>query len=420
MMKKQAELNEDLTLNWLNKDNSIYFEISENNEVINVNWVKSDGEKAPEDLVEIEKDRDIMINLQDLNNVIIHGQYSHTLRILSEYFRIVSEENKVQCAIFAPPLHLQDPSLNFLTKEQFLTFSRNQLHNVKQLIKNSGFVIVHTFEPIYPELKIVLDEIFGRNNYIGTIIWKKLEESKLFSHIGIGTNQYYKHLFDYLAIYSKDENLRKFNKFPPKDLLYKNPDNDPRGPWESRPLIASEKSNNEEYTYTFRNGLKLTRKFRYARETLKRYEFENRIHFTKPKNGQGIPRLKVFFSDRMETYKKTGESGTTPNSLWIDNNKYGSIQSLLLNLKKHPTLSINKPFRTEKLYKKLLYLTSLENDLILDCFCQLGVIVKCAHELNRKWIAIEPNIINLQNGILPWVKNICPSIKDMLIKVITF
>lgn len=364
------------------------------------------------------KNEDILTQGRELNNVIINGQYSHSISILSDYFKLESDEKKIQCAIFSPPLHLQDPSLNFLTKEQFLTFSRNQLRKLKYMIKNSGFIIIHTYEPNYPELKIVLDEIFGRQNFIGTIIWKKLEYNSLFSHIEIGSNQYYRHLFDYIIIYSKDENLRKFNKFPPEDTLYKNPDNDPRGPWESRPLIASEKSSNEKYTYTFKNGLKLTRKFRYAKVTLKQFEMENRIHFTKPKNGQGIPRLKVFFSDRMNLYKKTGESGTTSNSLWLDNRKYGSIQSLFLDLKSHPTLSINKPFRTEKLYKCLLYLTSLEDDLVLDCFCQLGVILRCAHELNRKWIGIEPNIFNIQNGIIPWLKNASISAKEMDIRVI--
>lgn len=378
-------------------------------------WIDFD-----DNVSELLKNEDIFIQVRELNNVIINGQYSRSISLLSDYLKSERDEKKVQCVIFAPPLHLQDLSLNFLTKEQYITFSRNQLRKLKHMIKNSGFIIVHTYEPNYPELKIVLDEIFGRQNYIGTIIWKKLEYNSLLSHIEIGSNQYYRYLFDYIVIYSKDENLRKFNKFPPKDTLYKNPDNDPRGPWESRPLIASEKSSNEEYTYTFRNGLKLKRKFRYAKETLKQYELENRIHFTKPKNGKGIPRLKVFFSDRMDLYKKTGESGTTSNSLWIDNSKYGSIQSLYLDLQKHPTLSINKPFRTEKLYKNLLYLTSLEDDLVLDCFCQLGVVLKCAHELNRKWVGIEPNKINIQKGIIPWLKSASIFIKEMDIKVISF
>ena len=399
----------------------VSFEIDETNEIINVSWIKSEETIKMNNLADIisNGDQKFKANHQELYNTIIHGQYSNVLKILSDHFRKLSEENKIQCVIFAPPLQFQDSSLNFLTKEQFLTFSRNQLKKVKQMIKNSGFIIVHTFGPNYPELKIVLDELFGRQNYIGTILWKKLEEDSLFSHIEIGKNQYYKHPFDYILIYSKDENLRNFNKFPPTDTLYKNPDDDPRGPWESRPLVASEKSNNEEYTYTFRNGLELTRKFRYARDTLKRYEMENRIHFTKPKKSQGIPRLKVFFSDRMDIYKKTGEKGTTPNSLWIENRKYGSIQTLFLYLKNHPTLSINRPFRTEKLYRNLLYLTSLEDDLILDCFCQLGVVLKCAHELNRKWLAIESNKNNLQNGIIPWVKNKSSSAKLMDIKVIS-
>jgi len=403
--------NKDLSLIWRNKNDTVSFKINEQNEITNVKWLGGIDKQKAElfELVQIESSTNEPVSFPDsFFNAIILGDYSNSLSALSDKYSHDNTLTKPQCVIFSPPPQFQDSSLNIFTSEQFLSFCRHLILKISHLIKDTGFIIVHTYEPHYSKLKIILDEIFRRENYVGTIIWKKLEQSKLFSHVNLGMNRYYKELFDYIIIYSKDEKMRNFNKFPPEDTLYKNPDNDPRGPWESRPLVASEKSSNEEYTYTFKNGLQITRKFRYARKTLKRYEQENRIHFTKPKTGQGIPRLKIFFSERIRKFIETGEGGTTPNSLWINTKEYGSVQSLLLKLKDHPTLSIHLPFRTEKVYKKLLHLTSSENDLILDCFSQLGVVLKSAHELKRRWIGIEPNKFNILNGLIPWLNKCSP------------
>ena len=401
------EIKRELTLNWKNKKKDIFFEINNKNEIKNVRWLKENQAflSISRKLVKIKRneDQETNINFNKLKNIIIQGNYSQVLTFLSKHFKDKDNSQRVQCVIFAPPISFQDLSLNYFTAEQYFSFCIFQFYKIKKMLRDTGFIIVHTSEPNYPKIKIILDEIYGRSNYIGTIIWRKLEKSKLFSSITIGVNNYYKYPFDYILLYSKDENLRKFNKFPPSDELYKNPDNDPRGPWESRPIIASQKSSNETYTYIFKNGLSLTRKFRYAKETLKKYEEENRIHFTKPKKGKGIPRLKIFFSERMEEFKNTGNGGTTPNSLWLDAGQFGSIQSLFINLKGHPTLSINMPFRPEKLYKKLLYLTSSENDLIIDCFCQLGNVLKSASALNLKWIGIDANPYNIEKGIIPWL-----------------
>jgi adenine-specific DNA-methyltransferase len=408
MADQSIELRKELKLNWLNKDKLVHFEINKKNEIGKIKWINRDDITClePKKLVNIKsnENRESTFNIEMLRNIIIHGNYSQVFDALSRYFEDVDDSKKVQCAIFAPPLSFQDSTLFNFTSEHFLSFCRTQFYKIKKMLKDSGFIIVHTYEPNYSKLKVILDQIFGRPNYIGTIIWKKLEKSKLFFSIKVGSNDYYKHLFDYILLYSKDDNLRKFNKFPPTNELYKNPDNDPRGLWESRPIVASEKSSNEEYTYVFKNGLILTRKFRYARETLERYEEANRIHFTKPKKGKGIPRLKIFFSERMEDYKKKGIGGTTPNSLWLNTGEFGSIQTTFLKLKEHPTLAINKPFRSEKLYKKLLSLTCSENDLLLDCFSQLGTVLKCGSELDLRCLGIDANRHNIERGIIPWLK----------------
>lgn len=358
-------------------------------------------------LIEVDS-KNRMLDLLFINPFIFsifQGNPSLIFRVLSERFKKFENSQRIQCAFFCPPLQIQDPSNGKFTTEQFITFCRILFLQIHNMLKNEGFLIFHTFEPNYAKVKIVLDEIFGRQNHISTFIWKKHEESNLFSEMYDKGGIYYQSEFDYILLYCKDIERKKFYKLPPKDKLYKNPDNDPRGPWESRPLIQSAKSSNVEYTYTFKNGLTLTRKFRFTRENLEKFEKEDRIHFTKPKKGQGIPRLKVFFYERLDKYKKTGKGGTIPNSLWTDTTQYGSLESLMKDLEDHPKLELNKPYRPKKLYKSLMQMTTLEGDLILDCFCQLGVVLQAANELKRNWLGAEMNYTNISEGIIPWLKS---------------
>ncbi|MHA1885101.1 MAG: DNA methyltransferase, partial [Promethearchaeota archaeon] len=214
-MAKDSQIpNEDLSLQWPHKNDTVSFKINAKNEITNVKWLEGKNKHNAKSfkMVQIESSTYEPVSLsENLYNCIIQGDYSNTLTALSDKYIHTKSLNKPQCVIFSPPLQFQDNSLNFLTSEQFISFSRNLISKIHHLIKDTGFIIIHTYEPHYSKLKIILDETFGRENYVGTIIWKKLEQSKLFSHVKVGTNLYYKSPFDYILLYSKNENLRKFN-----------------------------------------------------------------------------------------------------------------------------------------------------------------------------------------------------------------
>ncbi|MHA1730484.1 MAG: DNA methyltransferase [Promethearchaeota archaeon] len=287
---------------------------------------------------------------------LVTGPPVEALRAVAASVVQLPDFQRVQCAFFRPPHSWQDPASGALSREEFLTTVQTYLRETRKCLRSSGVIVAHLEEGNYAGVKVVHDEVFGRDNYIATIVW------------GGPSGEGREHgAFDYLLLYAKDGGKARLNKLPPTDEHYSNPDGDPRGKWESRPLVASEKSSNREYTYTFKNGASITRKWRYTRENLRQFEEEGRVYFTKPSTGEGIPRLKVFFEDRLATYNETGMNGKTPNSLWVDPTEFGS---------------------RELLYSRLLEVCSRRGDLVMDCFSRDPVVLVEAGRLHRRWIGL--------------------------------
>ncbi len=300
-----------------------------------------------------------------------------------------------QCAFYSPPMLFQDPSLKFLTSDQFLSFSWAWFHWLKPSIRETGFLIVHAIEATYPKLRIILDHLFGRENHIATLIWKKSASISRESPRSGNYGTYFDAEFDYIIIYSKNISKMTFYKLPPDLSTYKNPDDDPRGPWHSMPLVASQKSSNKTFTYTFLNGNRVTKKFRYPPHSIQQLEMENRLHYTNPPGRLGIPRVKKFYRERMAEYQKTGKRGFTPNSLWIDPKKYGSIQEYWNALSYSPFESTQVfPFRVPKLYQNLVEMTTRASDRIFDGLSFFHDIPQMITAMRRKFYGISWNSRN--------------------------
>ncbi len=225
--------------------------------------------------------------------------------------------------------NIPDFTQSLFSHPEFFVFCKKLLKTLHSAIRETGFLAIHCYEACYHPLKILLDEMFGEQNFIATFIWKKqmnqreIQDNEITSKKDILNikgywSDYIQYPYDYVILYAKNSGKMNFHKLPPSDKLYRNPDNDPRGPWISHPLVASKKSTNKKFTYKFKDGREVTRKWRYPPESILKLEEENRIHYTQPRKGVGVPRVKKFFSERLKEFRKTGKRGTTPNSLLIE------------------------------------------------------------------------------------------------------
>ena len=275
----------------------------------------------------------------------------------------------------------------------WLTFMYPRLYIAKQLLKDDGVIFVSIDDNEVAQLKLLMDEVFGEENFVEKIIWKKRS--------GPPNDKIIAATHEYILIYSKDSekvalNLKKRNE---KQLSrYKNPDNHPKGKWASDNLMANVKGGRgvnslyfpivnpytKEEHYPSSNG-----NWRFNEEKIKKLLRNNEIYFGI--DGKGRPKLKRFLND----VKK----GVTYSTLWdfvpLNNSGSKEIATIFGNLNIFDT---PKPIG---LIVEILKLSINKNDITLDFFAGSGTTGDAVMQLNaedggnRKFILVQlPELID--------------------------
>ena len=192
---------------------------------------------------------------------------------------------------------------------------------------------------------------------------------------------------DYILIYAKDKEQIKFNLLPRTEEMnarYTNPDNDPRGVWQSGDLVANEERVNGHYAVTSPITGKVFdvpkgKHWVYSQENLEAMIQDNRLYFGK--DGNAFPRKKRFLSEVMQ-----GRKGDT----WWTSSEVGHNQEakreIIKLFGKNDIFATPKP---ERLIERILTLSSNEGDLVLDSFLGSGTTAAVAHKMGRRYIGIE-------------------------------
>lgn len=254
---------------------------------------------------------------------------------------------------------------------------------LKQLLKVDGSLWISIDDSEMAYLKVCCDSIFGRENFVTTIVWQKRntrENRKIFSNN-----------HEYILVYAKDKKKfkKKRNLLPATpDLLkrYKNPDNDPRGPWQSITLSvqAGHAVDSQFYPIISPTGKITTppkgRCWIHNENKMLEEIANNNIWFG-PK-GNNVPRLKKFLSD--------SKIGIVPETLWSANfagtTKDAKQELLTLNIYDKDIFDTPKP---EKLLYRIMQIATDKNDLVLDCFLGSGTTAAVAHKYGRNYIGID-------------------------------
>src|SRR5262249_37799164 len=145
-------------------------------------------------------------------------------------------------------------------------------------------------------LRYIMDEIFGRDNFITTVIWHKMFSTK-------NSARHFSESHDYLIVYAKRADVWRPNLVPrgeAQDARYKNPDNDHRGPWTSGDLSARNFYSEGTYSITCPSGRVISGPppgmyWRVSKAKFEELDKEQRIWWGK--DGNNVPRLKRFLSD---------------------------------------------------------------------------------------------------------------------------
>ena len=242
---------------------------------------------------------------------------------------------------------------------------------LRNMLADDGSIWVQLDDNEVHYCKVLMDEIFGRNNFMTSIVWKRRASQAILA-------KHFAPIHDFILVYAKEEKQITVNKVPLRDeyikQTYKNPDNDPRGVWRTKPLLQGRKSKNPRWTLLLPDGRKLTEPWRCTPEKYQAYFDDNRIYIPKG----GVPNIKIFLSEN---------EGQTPNTFWDGFGTNEEATSEIGNLFNDKN-AFDTP-KPEKLIERIITIATNPGDLVLDSFLGSGTTCAVAHKMGRRWIGIE-------------------------------
>lgn len=337
---------------------------------------------APKALVNVKKydanGEHKVETFSDEDNLIIKGNNLLALHSLKERFA-----GKVKCIYIDPPYNTGGDSFKYndrFNHSTWLTFMNNRLEVAKELLSDDGSIWLNIDDDESHYLKVLCDELFGRDNFIGNIIWEKK-----FSPQNDAT--FFSDMHDHILVYCKNIDKFKINLLARTEKMnerYKNPDNDPRGPWSSSDLTVRTYSKEYDYPIETPSGKIINppkgRCWRTSKENLSKLISQNRIWFGE--SGDNVPRLKRFLTDVKQ--------GLTPGTIWkhqeVSHNQEARKEISRLFEDTEYDFSTPKP---EKLLQRIIHIGSNEGDLVLDFFMGSATTQSVAMKMNRRFIGIE-------------------------------
>ena len=311
-------------------------------------------------------------------NMLIHGDNLLALKALEQDYA-----GKVKCIYIDPPYNTGNAFEHYddgVEHSLWLSLMSSRLRQLHKLLSNDGTIWITLDDNEVHYCKVLCDEIFGRQNFVQGIIWKSSDNSnndaKQFS---IDHNT--------ILVYSKTSNWLSKRLLPKESQSkhFKNPNNDPRGPWfDGNPISSPAYRENLVFEIETPIGTNIKSPkngWRWSRETLKEKMDSGEIYFNKD-----------YTNIKRRTYLADSK-GLPPSSLWDDIEETGHNRQAKYEQKKlFPKMSKEEWFGTpkpEKLIKKILLVATDEGDLVLDSFLGSGTTSTVAHKMNRKWIGVE-------------------------------
>lgn len=315
------------------------------------------------------------------DNVLIKGDNLLALKALEQQYA-----GKIKCAFIDPPYNTGSAFTLYddgLEHSLWLGLMRDRVEVLHRLLADNGTLWVTLDDNEAHYFKVMCDEIFGRRNFVANVVWQKKYSKQ-------NDAKWFSTSHDHMLIYAKDKNAWRPNLIERNEEQlkgYSNPDNDPRGLWQSVVYTCSKtraERPNLYYPITHPNtGEKV-------------YPSESRVWGYDPakhqehvqdgliwwglNNEKDKPRLKSFLN-------KVG-TGIVPDTLWLrldaGDNQDAKREALALN--SNDTFPTPKP---ERLLQRVLQIATEPGDLVLDSFAGSGTTGAVAHKMGRRWIMVE-------------------------------
>ncbi|WP_236640206.1 site-specific DNA-methyltransferase [Tepidimonas charontis] len=273
--------------------------------------------------------------------------------------------------------------------DRWLCMMYPRLVLLRQFLREDGAIFVSIDDNEVAALRLVMDEIFGAKNFVATVLWQKVFAPK-------NSARHFSEDHDYIVIYALNADSWRPNLIPRDEganARYKNPDNDPRGPWTSGDLQARNYYSEGTYPVTCPSGRVISGPgkgmyWRVSKANFDRLNQEGRIWWGE--SGNNMPRLKRYLSDVKD--------GVVPQTMWFykDVGHTQEAKKELLELVDFNTSDdvfiTPKPTR---LIQRILQIATDKDSLILDSFAGSGTTAHAVLKQNaedggkRRFILVE-------------------------------
>ncbi|WP_298189636.1 site-specific DNA-methyltransferase [Metallibacterium sp.] len=316
-------------------------------------------------------------------NLIIEGDNFDALRALR-----MSHKGAIRCIYIDPPYNTGNR--DFVYNDRFvdkthrfrhslwLEFMHRRLLLAKELLADDGVIFVSIDDNELFRLGMLMDRVFGEDNFIANIIWQKVYSPK-------NTAQHFSDDHEYVVVYARTRARWKPNPVPrseQQNKAYKNPDSDPRGVWKPSDLSARNFYGAGTYAITCPSGREIASPpqgmyWRVSKEKFAELDADGRIWWGK--DGNNVPAIKRFLSEVKQ--------GVVPQTLWTYS-EVGHTQDakkqLLDVLQFESSGDVFSTPKPVQLMERILRIASQPGDTVLDFFAGSGTLAQAVAKLNAE------------------------------------
>jgi adenine-specific DNA-methyltransferase len=330
----------------------------------------------------LEEVPEFSYGVRDTGNMLIQGDNLDALKALLPYYA-----GKVKCIFIDPPYNTRSAFEHYddsLEHSQWLALMYPRLEMLRSLLSEDGSVWVTIDDNEAHYLKVIMDDIFGRRNFVANAVWEKVYTPKSNGR-GLSADH------DHLLVFAKSPMWLEtgWNTIPRNEEQqgrFKNPDNDPEGPWRTYPLDVRTEDSARREKYRYEVVLPSGRSVKPAQGrhwALPLVEFERQraageIYFGK--DGDAMPTKKV--------YLKKAKQGVIARTWWTYKEVGGNQDAKREVLALFGDSGFITP-KPERLLERVLTIATNHNDLVLDSFLGSGTTAAVAHKMGRRYIGIE-------------------------------
>jgi site-specific DNA-methyltransferase (adenine-specific)/adenine-specific DNA-methyltransferase len=273
--------------------------------------------------------------------------------------------------------------------DRWLCMMYPRLVLLRQFLRDDGAIFVSIDDNEVATLRLMMDEVFGRRNFVETVIWEKNYAPK-------ASARHFSEAHDYIVVYARNADKWTRNLTPrsdKQDSKYKNPDNDPRGKWRPNNLAARNYYSKGTYPITCPSGRVISGPprgsyWRISEEKFRELNADGRIWWGE--TGNNVPAPKIFLSEVKQ--------GVVPMSLW-PHREVGHTQEGKKELLEIVDFgNSNDVFITPKptrLLQRILQIAADSDSLILDSYAGSGTTAHAVLKQNtedggkRRFILVE-------------------------------